>query len=99
MNAYCKDLFAHFSNLANGFALFRTAASANAGQVFHAQLLATTRSHVSIILSGSITMSIAAFLLFYGDAQIAPIAIAAFFLPVSFSGLLIHRRNLRIAIK
>jgi methyl-accepting chemotaxis protein len=89
---YFKDLFSHFSNFAKGLKLFKSAANPENRSVFHVQLLATTRSHVSIILSGTVTMTAAAVLLLLGTDQILPLFIAALYIPVMLSGLVLHNK-------
>ncbi len=89
---YYRDLFSHFSNFSNLLRLFKSVANAENRNVFHAQLLAATRSLSSTILSGISVMSVSAGLIFYGTEQIIPIYSAAFFIFVMGCGLVLHNK-------
>ena len=95
---YFKDLFSHFSNFGRGLTLFKFATNPENRTVFHAQLLATSRSHSSMILSGTTTMAVAAILMFMGSGQIAPFIVTAIYIPTMFSGLIFYNKVKNIDI-
>jgi methyl-accepting chemotaxis protein len=92
MREHFQDLFSHYRDLSTGLALVRGATDVENSKLFHAQLLATTRSHVSISISGIAAMGAAAALLYSGTDSVKPILIAALYVVVIFIGMIIHNR-------
>jgi methyl-accepting chemotaxis protein len=89
---YFRDVFSQFSDFSGGMRLLRTASSVNNSHVFHTQLLASTRSHVAIIIAGVITFTAAAVMVYYGSNQIIPLLFALLYPAAMFCGLIVHNK-------
>ncbi len=87
---FFKDLFFRVDGISNGISLFRSATSSENKQVFHVQLQAATRSHVSIIVSGLISFFTATALVYYATGELSSILFAILYAVTMFSGLAVH---------
>jgi hypothetical protein len=89
---YYRDFFAYWSDYHGELAMLKRASSVDNRALLLAQLKAATQAHVSMVISGIITVWIAAIMLFFGMESQYSLYVAALLTIAYLSGYTTHVR-------